>query len=303
MIRLLTTILLFASNNVVADDCVPPEFSPAPPVATKCALNQLNNDEVADADQVMENFNTLGDAIDAVPSVPSDCAIDQIIQWDGMAWICKEVVGLEGPVGPQGEQGPAGPTGPQGPAGIQGPAGPQGDAGPIGSAGPAGADGLDGQQGPPGPAGQNGADGAAAGLLCSVSETIRWDGAQWICAKGPPRNYVAVTSPCKTVQGAGTPVTWGFSFAEVWADAVSAGEDFQTCFILEPVTWDLRATSYVAGTCQAPGELTGYPTFGEPRYPRPDRDWNTNWVEATDPFGDIELILKFSRPIPVLTCF
>ena len=64
MIRLLPAVLLFASFDVVAEEC--PGFSPAPNAPTKCDLNQLNNDEVADADKVMENFNTLGDAIDVV---------------------------------------------------------------------------------------------------------------------------------------------------------------------------------------------------------------------------------------------
>lgn len=62
MIRLLIAALLVASFDVVAQEC--PGFSPFPGAPTKCDLNQLNNSEVADADEVMENFNTLADAID-----------------------------------------------------------------------------------------------------------------------------------------------------------------------------------------------------------------------------------------------
>ena len=43
MIRLLTAVLLFASLNVVAE----------------VTLTNINNNEVADADEVMGNFNAL----------------------------------------------------------------------------------------------------------------------------------------------------------------------------------------------------------------------------------------------------
>ena len=86
MIRLLTPVLLFASFATVAEEC--PGFSPVPNAPTKCDLNQLNNNEVADADRVMQNFNTLGDAIDALPTPPTNCTADQIIKWDGSAWVC-----------------------------------------------------------------------------------------------------------------------------------------------------------------------------------------------------------------------
>lgn len=86
MIRLLTAALLFASLNVMAEECL--DFSPAPGEPTKCDLNQLNNNEVADANKVMENFNTLGDAIDALPTPPTNCTTDQIIKWNGAEWVC-----------------------------------------------------------------------------------------------------------------------------------------------------------------------------------------------------------------------
>ena len=71
MIRLLTAVLLVASFQAVAQEC--PGFSPLPEGApTKCDLNQLNNNEVADADEVMDNFNKLGDAIDVLEANKSD---------------------------------------------------------------------------------------------------------------------------------------------------------------------------------------------------------------------------------------
>lgn len=55
--------LLVAGSGAWSAEC--PSFSPFPPGSpTKCDLNQLNNNEVADADEVMENFNRLADAID-----------------------------------------------------------------------------------------------------------------------------------------------------------------------------------------------------------------------------------------------
>lgn len=63
MRALIAIAALVACSGAWAEEC--PGFSPLPPGApTKCDLNQLNNSEVADADEVMENFNTLADAID-----------------------------------------------------------------------------------------------------------------------------------------------------------------------------------------------------------------------------------------------
>ena len=107
MIRLLTAVLLFASFDVAANDC--DGFSPAP---TKCDLNQLNNNEVADADKVMDNFNKLGDAVDALPTPPTNCTTDQIIKWDGTsdAWVCATdpFAGLNCDVGDQLRMGSGG---------------------------------------------------------------------------------------------------------------------------------------------------------------------------------------------------
>jgi hypothetical protein len=83
MIRLLTAVLLFASFNAVAE----------------VTLTDINNDEVADAEEVMGNFNALKDgveanasAIDALPTPPTDCTINQIIKWNGSAWICADTI-------------------------------------------------------------------------------------------------------------------------------------------------------------------------------------------------------------------
>ena len=79
MIRLLTATLLVASFSVVAD----------------VTLTEINNNEVADAEVVMGNFNALkqgveanATAIDALPTPPSDCLTNQIIKWHGSAWVC-----------------------------------------------------------------------------------------------------------------------------------------------------------------------------------------------------------------------
>ena len=67
MIRLLTAALLVASFGVVAE----------------VSLTELNNNTPADADDVMGNFNALNEALP-----PSDCTTNQIIKWDGSAWVC-----------------------------------------------------------------------------------------------------------------------------------------------------------------------------------------------------------------------
>ena len=62
MRSLLAIAALWACSGVWAEDCPGDGFSPS----IKCQLWQLNNNEVADADKVMSNFNVLGDAIDGV---------------------------------------------------------------------------------------------------------------------------------------------------------------------------------------------------------------------------------------------
>ena len=82
-------------NQALAQTTVPHEFK---------------NGEVADADEVNENFQALAGAIDAIPAGEQ---------------------GPAGPPGPTGVQGPPGPQGELGPPGPQGEPGPQGPPGPI----------------------------------------------------------------------------------------------------------------------------------------------------------------------------
>ena len=72
MIRLLTAIFLFASFTAVAE----------------VNLTDINNNEVADAEVVMGNFNALKSEIESLPTPPSDCSTNQIIRWSGSAWVC-----------------------------------------------------------------------------------------------------------------------------------------------------------------------------------------------------------------------
>ncbi len=82
-----------------------------------------------------------------VRGLASSCPqANQVMLWDGAAWVCGSAVG------------PAGPTGPQGATGAQGVAGAQGVTGPTG---PAGAAGVAGATGPQGPTGATGAAGVA----------------------------------------------------------------------------------------------------------------------------------------------
>ena len=90
--RFLLAILFLLPTFGLADFQYPEDclkgFDPNPD-PTNCSLNRLNNGEPADAEKVMENFYTLGDAIDAVPALPRDCTTNQIIKWDGSAWVCS----------------------------------------------------------------------------------------------------------------------------------------------------------------------------------------------------------------------
>jgi len=79
MIRLLTAVLLFASFNVVAE----------------VTLTELSNNTPADADDVMGNFNALKSEIESLPTPPTNCTTDQIIKWDGSAWVCAEDTTLQ----------------------------------------------------------------------------------------------------------------------------------------------------------------------------------------------------------------
>ena len=148
--------------------------------------NVFEDGTPASAAEVNANFDALESAIDsndedfelfradtqlALP--PSNCSTDQIIKWNGSAWVCSDPSGA---AGPQGEKGDTGDTGPQGPPG------PQGDTGPAGPQGPIGLTGATGPKGDTGDTGPAGADGIAAGLSCSLDEIIKWNGSAWACA-------------------------------------------------------------------------------------------------------------------------
>ena len=71
--RLFPAILLLLPLSAIAQTQVPNVFEDGTP---------------ATAAEVNENFDALGDAIDALPTPPSDCTTDQIIKWNGSAWVC-----------------------------------------------------------------------------------------------------------------------------------------------------------------------------------------------------------------------
>ena len=83
---MLALSLLIDSHNAAAEAEVCIEIYPPP---TACSLNQLDNGAVADANAVMENFNTLGNAIDTKP--PSVCTNGQMTQSSEGEWICADL--------------------------------------------------------------------------------------------------------------------------------------------------------------------------------------------------------------------
>ena len=158
MVRLLTAVLLFASVGVVADTEVPHTFEDGTP---------------ASAAEVNANFDALESAIDSNDEdfelfradtqlllPPSNCSTDQIIKWNGSAWVCSDPSGAAGPQGEKGDTGDTGPQGPPGPQGETGPIGATGPQGPIGATGAKGNKGDTGDTGPQGPQGPIGLTGA-----------------------------------------------------------------------------------------------------------------------------------------------
>ena len=180
MRSVLAIAALIASVTAIAQTQVPYVFEDGTPAA---------------AADVNENFDTLESAIDsndedfelfradtelALP--PSNCLTEQIIKWNGSAWVCSDPSGAAGPQGEKGDTGDTGPQGETGPAGPQGATGLTGATGPQGATGAKGDTGDQGIQGEQGPAG---ADGVAAGLSCTTDQTIKWDGSAWVCVTEP----------------------------------------------------------------------------------------------------------------------
>lgn len=92
MIRLLAAVFLFVT--------ILPELTLAQ------GLTALKNGTVADAEVLNQNFSAnndyidsvegrvteLEEAIDTLPTPPSNCTTNQIIKWDGSAWVCTRPV-------------------------------------------------------------------------------------------------------------------------------------------------------------------------------------------------------------------
>jgi hypothetical protein len=114
-------------------------------VTLGCAIIDGNRrlycpDDTSSRLQMAAFFERLAQAL-----FPLNCAVDQVMRWDGADWVCGTPPA--GPAGPPGPAGPQGATGATGAAGATGPSGPQGSQGPQGPAGP------QGPQGPQGPSG------------------------------------------------------------------------------------------------------------------------------------------------------
>ena len=73
MTKPLISILLLIPLSTLAQTQVPNVFMDGTP---------------ATAVEVNENFDALETVIDALPTPPTDCTIDQVIKWDGLAWVC-----------------------------------------------------------------------------------------------------------------------------------------------------------------------------------------------------------------------
>ena len=165
-------------------------------------LVEFENGQVADADDMNANFNSLKQAINAIsveagaslstgegPPIGSTGAIGDVYidtlsyafygpktenGWgNGVSLVGPTgLTGADGPQGPQGETGARGPkgdtgdTGATGPQGEAGATGPKGDTGETGAAGPVGPQGAQGEKGDRGDQGATGSDGAN----CSSSQ-------------------------------------------------------------------------------------------------------------------------------------
>ena len=176
--------------------------------ADEIQLNTFQNGQVADADEVNENFQNLKTAIDDVvdnggiigPQGPRGLTGDVGAKGDKGD---QGDVGPQGPQGPKGDtgsQGPKGDTGDQGPPGVgtQGVQGPQGLKGDTGDQGPPGV-GSQGVQGPQGPKGDTGAQGppGASNFSSGITTNTNFThglGPNTVCTI-TPHGYV---SACKT---------------------------------------------------------------------------------------------------------
>lgn len=76
--------------------------------------------------------------------------------------------------------------------GADGATGPTGATGATGATGTPGLPGAAGQPGATGATGPTGAAGPLSSLTCGVNQTLKWDGAAWVCAGTVPTNFSAV---------------------------------------------------------------------------------------------------------------
>ena len=143
---------LVASVSAIAETQVPNVFEDGTP---------------ASAAEVNANFDALEAALP-----PSNCTTDQIIKWNGSAWVCSDPSGA---AGPQGEKGDTGATG------AAGPAGPTGATGLIGPTGATGATGAKGDTGDQGPAGADGVN-PFENLNCVEGNTLKFGNNGWECS-------------------------------------------------------------------------------------------------------------------------
>lgn len=95
-------------------------------------------------------------AVTAAKLASSGCTNGQVLQYNGVAWVCATATGPTGPIGPSG---PVGASGSQGPIGVTGATGANGPTGATGATGASGATGATGSQGPIGVTGATGANG------------------------------------------------------------------------------------------------------------------------------------------------
>ena len=98
-------------------------------------------------------------AVTAAKLASSGCTNGQVLQYNGVAWVCATATGPTGPIGPSG---PVGASGSQGPIGVTGATGANGPTGATGITGATGASGATGAMGAIGPAGPTGPSGTSS---------------------------------------------------------------------------------------------------------------------------------------------
>ena len=236
-----------------------------------------------------------------------------------------------GAIGPRGEQGPEGEQGPQGEIGPRGEQGPKGEQGPQGETGPAGADGADGAQGlqgpigpsgPTGPAGPQGAQGATGeqGPVGAVgpkgdagqSAYTLWlslgnDGTEddflaSLRYSSKPRNYLP-SDVCVGPMKAPENFDQTYSFADVYPEAFSNGEDISSCYLLGEVFVGAQLLGTAPESCEA--SYARASTARGPAYPGPDSTWDSfmSKIRYGTYSGERYLTLKNRPGTLVLTCF